>query len=138
MLIVLIWLKAGIVTAVLYQPSMVAVKTSILLLYRRVFTEPGFNTRFHISLWGIGIFVLAYSTLQFLLTVFPCSPVKRLWDPAVEGSCIDFEKMILVGPCLNVATDIMILCLPMTQLWHLSISRKQKLQLTGIFLLGGL
>ena len=39
---------------------------------------------------------------------------------------------------LNVITDAVILGLPLPLLWKLNTTKLQKLQLTGIFLTGGL
>lgn len=39
---------------------------------------------------------------------------------------------------LNVATDVITLCLPMPLLWRLKISVERRLQVMSMFLLGGL
>ena len=124
---------------VIYNPAIVAIKTSILLLYRRVFTERCYNSSFNMTLWCTGAFVLSYSICQAVLTVFYCTPVAALWDHRIKGAkCIDFDVVLIVLSSLNIGTDILILCLPVPQLWKLTMSTRQKCQLTGIFSLGGL
>ena len=38
---------------------------------------------------------------------------------------------------LNVATDILILVLPIREVWNLQMPLSRKLQITGLFALGG-
>lgn len=123
---------------VLYNPATVAIKTSILLLYRRIFTDRGSNPSFNVTLWCTGSFILSYSICQAVLAVFYCKPVKALWDHQTESKCINFDNVLVVLGSLNIGTDIFILCLPVPQLWKLVMSKRQKCNLIGIFLLGGL
>ena len=131
-------LKAIIAKEVVYNPAIVAIKTSILLLYRRIFIEKRSNKPFNTCLWCTGAFVLAYSVVQAILTVFHCAPVKALWDSNIERSCINFDDVLIVLSSLNIGTDVVILCLPIPQLWRLEISKRRRLQLIAMFLLGGL
>ena len=130
--------QAIVAKEVVYNPAIVTIKASILFLYRRIFTERRFNKAFAITLWCTGTFVLAYSTAQAVLTVFHCTPVNALWNLDVARQCINFDDVLIVLSCLNIGTDIVILCLPMPQLWKLQIAKRRRLQLVAIFLLGGL
>ena len=90
------------------------------------------------ALWCTGTFILSYSIGQAVLTVFQCNPVDALWEPTVEAKCINFHNVIIVFSSLNIGTDILVLCLPVLQLWKLKIPRRRKYELMGIFFLGGL
>ena len=90
------------------------------------------------TLWCTGAFVLSYSICQAVLAVFYCKPVKALWDHQTERKCINFDEVLVVLSSLNIGTDILILCLPVPQLWKLIMSKRQKCNLIGIFFLGGL
>lgn len=129
--------KIMLAIEVLYNPAIVAIKTSILLLYRRLFTERCANSSFNISLWCIGAFVLSYSTCQVVLFIFHCNRVDALWDPTVRAKCIHFHDVPIIFSSLNIGTDILILCLPVTQLWKLNMPRRRKYELMGMFSLGG-
>ena len=89
-------------------------------------------------LWIIGSVIAAYSFAVVLSIIFQCHPVWSLWDPQGDYTCIRFNVEFCVMASLNVVTDIVTLALPMPLLWRLQIDRQQKLQLMGIFLLGGL
>ena len=133
-LIVLAHSKLVVAGQIVYNPAVVAIKSSILLLYRRLF--PG--RHFQIVLWCVGGFVLSYSFAQSVVEVFECSPVNSLWNPQVKGKCINLSAELVASSVLNVVTDVFILVLPLPILWRLQISLERKLELIGIFSLGGL
>lgn len=123
---------------VLYNPAIVALKISILLFYRRCFAEKGLNTSFRFILWGTGAFVVLYSGLQTMLAIFQCDPINSLWNSTVTGRCMSMKKVMLSFSGLNIATDILMLILPLPHLWKLKLPLRRKGQLIAIFLLGGL
>ena len=113
---------------------MFCIKASILYLYRRVFfVSRGFN----IALWAIGLFVFGYSVAQTFAAIFQCVPIPAVWDPKVKGDCINTSLAATILAAFNVATDFAILILPMPILWQLRMPTQQKLQIMGMFLLGG-
>ena len=66
-------------------------------------------------------------------------PVSAVWDPTVPNPrCIDLDKGLIVCSSINIATDVIMLTLPLPKLWALKISTEKKIQLMGIFLLGSL
>ena len=123
-----------ITNQVIYNPAIVAIKSSILLLYKRLFPFRWFIR----LLWAIGSFVVAYCAMQALAIIFSCSPVQKAWEPSLSGHCIDLGVVLLVAAVINVVTDVVILALPLPHLWRLQISRARRIQLSGIYLLGGL
>ena len=119
---------------VLYGINILLVKLSWLFLLRRIF--PGKSIL--CLTWAIGSLVTAYTIVQIVCAVFQCVPIRALWNPEVPDRCIDVEVVFVLCGSLNVATDVAILCLPMPQLWNLKASNTRKIQLTFMFLLGGL
>lgn len=106
----------------------------MLCLLQRLF--PG--RKFGWLLWGVGTVVTAYTITQFMCVLLQCVPVEAIWNPKVTGHCIPLDNVFIVCSSFNIATDFTILVLPMPQLWKLKITAKQKVQLTLLFLLGGL
>ncbi|KAK0517030.1 hypothetical protein JMJ35_000185 [Cladonia borealis] len=127
--------KLVLAKASLYNPAIFAIKISILLLYRRIFVTNCINRSFNISLWCTGGFVYMYCFVQAILTVFHCKPVNMLWDPTVKGTCINYDDVLITMASLNIGTDVLILCLPLPQLWRLQLPASTKRHLVGIFLL---
>ena len=120
----------------MYPPALCCAKFSVLLLYRRLFPQPGF----HQILWGVGGFVLVYTVVQEFTMLFQCNPMAGAWDPAVyaRATCIRLNLEWVIMASFNVLTDIVTLFLPLPLVWRLQIDRERKFQLLGVFLLGGL
>ena len=122
------------VTTSLYTVAIAIVKISVLLFYRRIFPSPCFC----IVLRIVGGFIMCYSLVQVLLFIFQCRPVRGAWDPFVKAECVHVEEVFIVMSAFNFLTGITILCLPVPLIWRLQVSTKIRMQLTSIFILGGL
>ena len=125
--------KLVLVTETMYGPGFAAVKLSILLLYRRLFPI----RRFHNIIYCVSAFMVCHTLVGVLVAIFECRPIEAAWEPFVKGDCVQLNTESIVGGILNIITDVVTLVLPLPLLWRLQISRSQKLQLTGIFLTGG-
>lgn len=125
--------KSEISTEVLYNPAMITVKFSILLLYHRIFPSP----KFKLVLWAVAIFILCYTIAGTFVVIFQCVPVQSDWDPSVKPHCVNFDAELIAIGVLNSATDFFILGLPIPLLWRLHSSLTHKIQLAGMFSLGG-
>lgn len=116
----------------LYRVAVAAIKFSVLALYRRLFPQARFRT---ILTW-YGGFLIVYTVVFMLLDIFHCQPVSRAWGYSRQG-CLNMDTVWVVGGSLNAITDIIALCLPLPLLWRLHVTREKRLELIGIFLLGG-
>ena len=121
-------------TTSLYAVAIATVKISVLLFYRRIFPSP----YFHIVLRIVGGFIMCYSLLHVLLFIFQCRPVRGAWDPFVQAECVHVDELFIVMSAFNVLTGITILCLPIPLIWQIQVSKRIRVQLTSIFILGGL
>ena len=52
--------------------------------------------------------------------------------------CGKEDEFFRIVPAINVGTDVLVLALPAPAIWQLNMSLQQKLQVSGIFLLGAL
>ena len=64
--------------------------------------------------------------------------MEAIWNPSIDHTCHNVNAALVALSAVNVATEVVILALPIPQLWHLHISFTRKLQLIAIFLTGGL
>lgn len=110
------------------------VKLSMLFLLHRIFPTKAMRYASFVT----GTVLSAYTLVQIVFVIMHCIPFTALWDPTVPAHCINVDEAILVCGAFNFATDLAILIMPMPELWKLKITRKQKLQITFLFLLGGL
>ena len=119
-----------------------AIKTSLLFLYRAVLTLN--NPRFKFAWYAVGAYVIALTIGSNVTLLLQCTPVNYLWDRLygrIEGHCISLtyaKAWVLATSSLNTLADVALLVLPIPTLWHLQMPLKQKLGLIVMFLLGTL
>lgn len=70
--------------------------------------------------------------------IFQCVPINAFWDRKIAktAKCMDTVTFSIGTGVSNLATDIVVLCLPMPMVWSIRTTRTQKITLTGVFLLG--
>ncbi|KAJ8070660.1 hypothetical protein OCU04_001031 [Sclerotinia nivalis] len=111
-------------------------KLSVLFLYRRIFIGKVFSA---ITICMI-VIVSIWNVSFFLANLLDCIPINLNWRPAVgtSGFCINILTMFWAILISDILTDAIILTLPWYQIWKLKMSTARKLQISAIFLLGGL
>ena len=119
----------------LYVTTAGTIKFSILSLYDRLF---GSQKRFRLVLILIGVFVLMHTFVEIVVLLFQCKPVHGAWDVFIQSVCVNIPLAAIIMGSINVVVDFVVLFLPMPLVWNLNIQKKWKVQLVGIFLLGGL
>lgn len=118
---------------IMYIWSVVLSKLSLLALYYRVFRFGYFKR----ACWGVGGLVLAWAIASTIVLFTLCVPFSKYWDPTVEGHCLNFTTVRLCNSIATIVTDVMILCLPVPQIWGLhGLRTGDKLGLTALFALG--
>ena len=129
--------QAVLVAEGFYGIGFGCVKLSTLLLYRRIFPSQTLRglCRF---LWAIGITVVLCIFGMELAIVFQCHPIQGAWNPLLKAKCVDINKIFMGVSGANVATDLALLIVPLPHLWRLQIPLTTKIQLLGIFSMGGL
>ncbi|KAI9675382.1 MAG: hypothetical protein M1817_001286 [Caeruleum heppii] len=109
------------------------IKISILLFYHRIFTPRYFQR----ILYGVELFMVLWVVSGFIVGIFQCVPVHKFWNLEAPGYCINKPRYYMIEGIINIFTDFVILLLPMPLVWKLHITKKQKIALVGVFLLGG-
>lgn len=119
-------------------------KASIVVFYIRLFgtpgTRPGFRRFLLTTLFLVHLWLLA----SVASGIFKCHPFDDVWNPLVviasdiRDYCIDSNAYYVSISALNVALDFWILVLPLPMVWSLQLSRRRKVGLNLIFLIGGL
>ena len=118
----------------IYVAVQVFAKTSILLLYLRVFTRRWFTIACHLC-----IVFLALHGIAFILAVsFQCNPVESIWNPQITGKCINLTAIGVVGAIFSIVEDFIILILPIPEILNLQMSKSKKWGLVLLFGIGSL
>lgn len=110
----------------------VLLKVSILLFYLRVFPVPWIQ----VVTWILIAITLLHGVAFFFAILFQCTPVAMLWNPHIQGNCIQLETIIFPGAIFSIVEDLAILLLPIPCLSKLSVGRGKKISLICMFSVG--
>ena len=81
----------------------------------------------------------AYNIALMLSLIFACRPIAKSWDLTItSGTCINRPAVYLANGVLNVATDFVILLLPVPLIRGLQMPKRQKILLAAMFSVGSL
>ncbi|PQK15234.1 hypothetical protein BB8028_0005g07480 [Beauveria bassiana] len=121
-----------LITEVIYIWNLCWTKLSLLMMYYRIFRLPSFKKQ----VITVGTFVVCWAiSISFLFT-FICKPIERLWIPEMPGTCVNEVGVWLANASSTIFSDILILILPIPQIWRLHLKRSGKIGLTMVFGLG--
>lgn len=121
-----------VVAEILYAFNLGWTKLSLLLMYYRIFHFPYFKK----MAWAVGAFVMAWVVCVTFLFIFICVPVEKLWYPELPGRCINQVGTWIANAAATILTDIIILLMPIPQIWGLQLGTREKIGLTTAFFLG--
>lgn len=115
-----------------YNIALAAIKMTFLLQYYRAMTTHKLKKAYIAALVVVGLWSLS----QIFVQAFVCRPVSAFWDKTVRGSCIPAHPSWYINAAGNIATDILILILPLPIILKLKLGRRQKYILMSILCLG--
>jgi hypothetical protein len=124
--------KYLVVAEVLYVYNLVWTKISILLMYYRIFHFDYFRK----WAYAIGAFIIAWVICITFLFIFICVPVEKLWYPQLPGHCINQVGTWIANAASTIISDLVILLLPLPQVWSLQLRVTEKIAVTVAFSLG--
>jgi len=127
--------KAIYAVSIMYQPALMATKTSILVFYLTL--SAGDRT----FKWACIATLIAVNAGGFALTmgtIFQCRPVSAVFDLMIPAGaqCTDVLTIYLASVPLNLITDLALLLLPMPIITAMRLPRKQKIILVVTFSAG--
>lgn len=110
-------------------------KLAILFFLLRVFQHGKLKQTIYVTM---GLCV-AYAVSFFFATLFQCWPINHTWKQLEEwhhGYCNEVHVQGWLSAAFNIVLDIIILVLPIHELYQLQMNMHKKLLLIGIFSLG--
>ena len=118
----------------IYVIAIVLPKLAILLFYLRIFP----SSNFRLSVYFLAIFVISWAIGVEFSTIFQCTPISYAWTRKPPGGCINLLAFYRWVSLPNIISDVIMLVLPVHRVWKLQVTFKQKMALSGVFLMGGL
>lgn len=119
---------------IFYNLSTLFTKVSLGIFYLRL--SP-FSTSFRV----IVVAVLAISIMSGALAAFGfawvCQPIAKYWDFSIAtGKCINLNAFFLATACINAATDLALLILPIFILRELNLPLRRKVGVAMLLMTG--
>ncbi|WVF69060.1 hypothetical protein IAT40_003834 [Kwoniella sp. CBS 6097] len=119
---------------VFYNPAIMTIKVSILILYIRMSTAHRFLRIASISTMVV---VVLTGIICTFISIFRCRPISAGWSTRDNAQCIDVISLYLSTAPINILTDLAILLLPLPILTSLRMEYRQKVVLVTTFIVGG-
>lgn len=79
-----------------------------------------------------------FSRNVLLVHVFACRPIAKVWNPALEGSCINVNVFFSIYEPINSAIDFVMAGMAIWMVRGLRLKRQIRWHLSVLFLIGGL
>lgn len=110
-------------------------QVSVILTVKRLFRTSLGYTRF---INGTVTFIIAFTGISTLVTLFSCHPIKAAWvyiPPGPEKRCLGVS-LYFTFMCVHAIMDFITLVLPMPFLLHLKVSISKRIFVISLFGLG--
>lgn len=131
------YFKARFARDMFFSPATFFAKSSILLLYLRIFAPLKW---FRYTIWSTIIFMGGVYWCYIGVNVGLCAPPpgKSWFSPDTLTKCEKQGTYAIIQGASNVAIDILILLLPLRIIWRLQIQRSKRVGILAIFLAGSM
>lgn len=110
-------------------------KISILCFFLRIFPAKRLQLMIFITMGACAAYGIAF----FFATLFQCTPINYMWqqwDNEHEGWCNDFHLQGWLAAAFNIVLDLIVLALPLGELFKMNMSRRKKFGVMLMFLTG--
>lgn len=132
-------LQLTVASIVIYALGCMAVKSTLLVLYLRIFSPHPRSRRMIYS--GLS-FIVVFYIISIIVTLGSCLPRagEGGWESPIHGErCRDEdERFAEVQGVIGAITDIYVLIVPLTMISDLRLSRRRKFGVFGVFLTGSM
>lgn len=118
---------------VFYNATLLFIKASLFLQYWRLIRQV---SSYRKVFFVVAAVVMAWATGILVAMILICIPVEGYWDKSVPAQCIPDQDIQVINAAGNIATDFMLLVLPLPIIWRLNLTVGRKVALTGLFGLG--
>lgn len=115
---------------------MLCAKYFILIQLKRIFCPPGIRGPVWWTIYALVAATVMYYISCFFTFLFQCVPREKIWNPTIDGFCVNNNGAVLSAGLINLLLDLSILITPIWAIWHLRMPLKRKLGVISIFAVG--
>ncbi|KAJ8131533.1 hypothetical protein O1611_g2098 [Lasiodiplodia mahajangana] len=109
------------IAGLLYNSGIAPVKVAILVEWMRVLSPRSRDAFFWLCQAGLWLNVVYYIA-AIIVESMQCTPRDRIWDPTVNGKCLDVRALEVITS-INVVSDTIMLAAPQFVIWRLKLSK---------------
>ena len=120
---------------IINTPVLFLTKLSILLQFERIFA-PSKAGKAYWSIRAVIWFNALYYLSCTISTVFLCHPLSHAWQPWNKGHCGNVRALIVISSLINVASDILIIVIPVVCISNLQMRTSRKVGVGAVFVVG--
>ncbi|KAK0716158.1 hypothetical protein B0H67DRAFT_582507 [Lasiosphaeris hirsuta] len=130
------FLQALWATIPVYNLALILCKLSITVQCCRVLRTPKMQRFFRTYF----VFLAVYGLWTLFSSIMTCWPIEVYWlaIAGAQGVCLNKGALTFSNAGINIATDLILIVVPVPLLWRLQIPKKQKIILMGLFCVGTL
>ncbi|KAI0469086.1 hypothetical protein F4859DRAFT_488485 [Xylaria cf. heliscus] len=128
-------LKFGFAVNPQYCAQQLFAKLSLLALYYRLFSV---DKAFVRITYAVGVVQIIWFVAEYFDRWFTCTPVRKVWEPEIEGYCINQSASLAVSETFNSGIDFIMIGMAVYMVKKLNVAFSAKLKLSILFALGGL
>jgi len=125
-------LKHLVAVQLVYTAGLWVCRISGLAFYARLCKDVA---HFKIYMWCAFAFVTAIFIAQFLVLALQCIPLKALWHDG-PGKCMSIKFTFISTAASTIVCDSIILLIPVRIVWGLKMTRRRKVLLLMVLLVG--
>lgn len=101
-------------------------KMAILHLFLQIF-KFGFS---RVVIYIVGAIVVVQCIVCTVVTIMQCNPVNLVWNSIVRKTCINVTEFFRLSAIPNIITDLVMLVMPLPQVWQLNAPTRVKVGIT--------
>ncbi|KAK6335160.1 hypothetical protein TWF718_010597 [Orbilia javanica] len=117
---------------ILYPLVLLFIKLSILAFYVKISPQKWYRN----TVYTVGAFVIAWTIAFIFAYIFECPSPSTAWSLDFPRGCVNLTALYYSTASINIASDLIILLLPIPVLQQLQIDKRRKLALIAIFSVG--
>lgn len=119
----------------MYLAAQSLLKISILCFYLRIFPEKRFRQMVFVAM----ALCLGYGIAFLGASIWQCTPISgawTAWDGTFTGHCNNINLQGWTSAVFNIMLDIIVLALPLPQLWAMQMTTNKKVSIMLMFCVG--
>ena len=118
----------------IYNTTFPLSRIALVLLYKQIFYVKQW---FIYGCWALISCYAGYIISWVVTVAVGILPVAAYWDTSIKPThAIDGRKLQLANCSFNIATDVILLAMPLMVIWTLQMSKMRKLGVSALFCLG--